>query len=629
MADIKKVIDIGVNTKDAKSSVNDLNDSLKNTKKLETEITQESGNMGKGFSSFGDIVDNVSGGAVSSFKGMLSGVRSLSVGFKGLRGAIIATGLGALALVVITVIQYFSKFDAGIKLVSQAMAALTGVVTGIINNFNKLLSGDIIGFFRGVGTEIENNVSAAGRLADALIRLQEIQTTLKTTNAALNVELKQQQLTLSDSTSAYEDRIEAQKEVNRITQELIQNSRLEAEAEREAIQAKIDGASTESELRDAKEEMAAVQAELITLEGNLRLERQKADIELRKIEEDERKRVEAVRNEKIKEAEAKAARTQKEIDDEIKRVENLSKIEQKYLEESENLKAKDASARLELDRQRAKDEIDLLQATQEEKNALLLAMNEKFDLQQQEIEDNKNALELERETARLQNLENLRREIREAIEEENAETEFEKEELKLERERDKLLLELETLEASESEKAAIRDRYAKKIDDAQEKYAESEKKRQKALNKAKVSMVMDAVGAVANALGEESGMSKGVAIAQALWNTYQGISAGVAMGIPAGIPSIVAAGAIGFKSVKDILSTKPEGVKSSGGSGGGAGGGGSPSPSFNVISDNKDTVMDELEAQRSDEPMKAYVVGSEVTTQQALDRNRVKDGKYI
>ena len=105
MADIKKVIDIDVDTKNAKSSVNDLNDSLKSTKKLETEITQESDNMGKGFSSFGDVVDKVSGGAVSSFKGMLSGVRGLSVGFKGLRGAIIATGIGALAIAVITVTQ--------------------------------------------------------------------------------------------------------------------------------------------------------------------------------------------------------------------------------------------------------------------------------------------------------------------------------------------------------------------------------------------------------------------------------------------------------------------------------------------------------------------------------------------
>lgn len=64
---------------------------------------------------------------------------------------------------------------------------------------------------------------------------------------------------------------------------------------------------------------------------------------------------------------------------------------------------------------------------------------------------------------------------------------------------------------------------------------------------------------------------------------------------------------------------------STGGSGGSAGGGGGAmqAPNFNVVGNNGINQLAQLQQQ----PVKAYVVGAEVTTQQALDRNRISTGQ--
>jgi hypothetical protein len=64
-------------------------------------------------------------------------------------------------------------------------------------------------------------------------------------------------------------------------------------------------------------------------------------------------------------------------------------------------------------------------------------------------------------------------------------------------------------------------------------------------------MVKDSLAAASAIFGE----NKAVAVAMALVNTYEGISAGVALGYPAAIPAVAAAAATGFAAVKNILKT--------------------------------------------------------------------------
>lgn len=139
----------------------------------------------------------------------------------------------------------------------------------------------------------------------------------------------------------------------------------------------------------------------------------------------------------------------------------------------------------------------------------------------------------------------------------------------------------------------------------------------------------------AEVLGKNTAVGKSMAVASALINTYQGITAELAtktvtpfeIGLKVANVAIIAA--TGFKAVKNILAVK---TPSGGGGGGGASAGGSmgaisaPSsaqPAVNVVGASSTNAIAQTIAQQGQQPIKAYVVANDVTTQQSLDRNIV------
>lgn len=148
---------------------------------------------------------------------------------------------------------------------------------------------------------------------------------------------------------------------------------------------------------------------------------------------------------------------------------------------------------------------------------------------------------------------------------------------------------------------------------------------EKVLNQQKIAMAMQTFSNIGSLFEQNSTEGKAFAVASALINTYQGITAELAtktatpfeFGIK--LANIATTAAIGFKSVKDILSTEV---------GGGAGDTSAPSatssaPSFNVVGVSGVNQLAQTLG-KPQEPMRAYVVSQDVTTQQALDRNIVK-----
>ena len=127
-------------------------------------------------------------------------------------------------------------------------------------------------------------------------------------------------------------------------------------------------------------------------------------------------------------------------------------------------------------------------------------------------------------------------------------------------------------------------------------------------------------------------VSKAANLAQAVISTYVAVNAALTAG---GNPAKLATGAqfieagvalaTGLASVAKIAKTKFEGGTNPSDGGGGGGGGlgsiGSMSPSFNVVGNSGFNQL----AQIQQTPMQAYVVSGEVTSAQALDRNRVKN----
>ena len=154
---------------------------------------------------------------------------------------------------------------------------------------------------------------------------------------------------------------------------------------------------------------------------------------------------------------------------------------------------------------------------------------------------------------------------------------------------------------------------------------EEELKRKQALEQSKFELTKGTLGNIQDALDENSEAGKAFAAAQALINTYQGITAELAtktatpfeFGLK--LVNIATTTAIGLKSVKDILSTNPKGVTSASG-GGASQTAQTPSPSFNLVSGSgTNQIAESIAGER--QPLRAYVVSGEMSTQQALDRS--------
>ena len=166
------------------------------------------------------------------------------------------------------------------------------------------------------------------------------------------------------------------------------------------------------------------------------------------------------------------------------------------------------------------------------------------------------------------------------------------------------------------------------ITDQEDKNRKQSLAEEELLQKQKLAIAGDALGAVSELLGENSKAGKAAAIAQAIINSYLGFTE--VLKTPTTIPepfgsiqkAVSAAGilASGLKTVKQIASTQIPG-----GGGGSAPSASAPSaPAFNVVGASPENQLAEVLGDQQKQPVKAYVVSDEVTNAQAMDRKIVK-----
>lgn len=153
------------------------------------------------------------------------------------------------------------------------------------------------------------------------------------------------------------------------------------------------------------------------------------------------------------------------------------------------------------------------------------------------------------------------------------------------------------------------------------------------LRKARLMETANVMGQVSELIGKDTIAGKALAISQAIINTYLGASEALKQkstlpspfDVVAKVANVATIIATGLKTVKAISSVK---VGARGGGGGSAPSMGGLSttvqqPQFNVAGDaGVNQIASTLANQK---PIKAYVVGKEVSTQQSLDRNIVKN----
>jgi len=446
----------------------------------------------------------------------------------------------------------------------------------IKNNIGEA-AGSIVDFGSKAIDEISKvNVSAAkaqaDRLTEARKAAQLAQVEIQGLIEKYDREAEIQRQIRDDERLSINDRIKANDELNKILEKQLQeqlklaNERVNA-AELE-ISATGDRIENEVALKEAKNEVAAIEAQITGFQSEQRVN--------------------------------EAALQQERIDNlEELRLIGKSEVE-RQIAESEN----------ELERQ--KRQIERTVEDEKEKFRLLRAAEKEHNERVAEIENEETQKELER----IKQKEALLREF------EN-ETAIQK----LEREEAENIAELERLEGTEAEKQRIREFYSKKRDELEKKSREQQAEEEKANLDLILTLTANSFSQLTAVLGEQSKAGKAFAVAEALINTFKGITAGLGLGFPFSIPAVAFAAKTGFAAVKNILSTKPS---SSGGSVGGAASSASAStsaasqvqaPQFNVVGDAGTNQIASTLNEQNENPARAYVVSREMSSQQELDRN--------
>ena len=199
----------------------------------------------------------------------------------------------------------------------------------------------------------------------------------------------------------------------------------------------------------------------------------------------------------------------------------------------------------------------------------------------------------------------------------------------IEREVSDATMRKELLLAVEKEYQASLDDIQVQKDEAAEKQRQEDFAREQAITSAKIDLAGQALGALQGLAKEGSAASKAIAVGQVVLDAYKAIQATFANasanpasilfpGYPAVMAGITAVTAFG--NVKKILSVDETGktAPSVGGSGGGRG---AKPPAFNIVGAAPENQLAETIGQKEQQPVKAFVVSNEVSSQQELDRN--------
>jgi hypothetical protein len=200
-----------VETDAAENSVDGLNKGI--------ETTEDSTN------SLSESLDSMTGGAISGFKKMVSGVQRGVMAMKTLKGAIIATGIGALVIAVGTLYTFFTRNQQGADKLNQIFKTVGATIDVLIDRIGTFGSGlweilngnfdkglDILkGSFAGVGDEILRESKAALDLEKAFQALEKRKINFIVTEKKLQAEIEAASLASEQTTNglkAQQDAIE-------------------------------------------------------------------------------------------------------------------------------------------------------------------------------------------------------------------------------------------------------------------------------------------------------------------------------------------------------------------------------------------------------------------------------------
>ena len=610
----------------------DLNDRIKKTKerlvdekialkkvnkdrKVANETLKESTANAKDYSGVLGIIDQKTGGAISGFTNLTKTVGGATKGFNFLKIAIIGTGIGALLIAITAVTAAFTSSEEGQNKFAKILAVI-GSVTGnlvtlmsdlgekiiwvfeepqqAIKDFAKLIKDNIINRFNG----LMELIPALGKAITLLFSGEFSEAGKVAANAVGKVAL------------GVEDIVGKTQAAISATKEFIK------EIEREG---KIAAG------------IADQRATADKLERSLLIERANANRNRAELLE------QAVNKEKFNLQERIAFLTEAgRIEDEITAKEIIAAQLRLTAKQQENALANSTKEDL-LEEAQLKANLINLETAKLTKAKLVTSQINALRIQTNaEIAAEVEAARLKKEEEdaadqlKLDELATLKKQIRDA----EVITEDERRALEVEKitEHYNKLIELARLASIDT--VALENAKAAQINAINAIGTDNAIAWEDMTAEGKLAIVGGMLAQSAELVDKQSAAGKAIAVATTGINTAMGIVQALA-NLPPPVSYIAAGltGAIGLMNTQKIISTKMPSAKGTGSVSGGGGGGSLPSlppapPSFNIVGQSETNQLAGAIGDNVQQPVQAFVVSSDVTSAQELDRNII-DGASI
>ena len=547
-----------------------LKDVTKEQKKANQTVKEATDNQAE-YSGVLGLVDNQLGGAISKMTGITKAVGGATKGFKLMRIAIIGTGIGALVIALTSLGAAFTASEEGQNKFTKMMntiSVVTGNVVDILANLGE-------GIFA-IGKAMVK--LASGDLAGASAAWGEMKENInEVTDSIKNFgEETQKEIGIMSKLSdarAYADKLERKLIIERAEADRKRADLLEKAVDKEKynLQERIEflneAAQVEEDITNKEIEAARIRFET-KAEQNKLSKSTKEDLN-----------EEAELQARLIELETAKLRKAKLVTTQISALRKEARAEQKAADDEEKKKIE--------------EEIALAASNEEKRLAAIKAITDKYKLEEQKTEVEK--LEIEKE---------------------------------------KRLKELDDLNAHFIQKAAIAKFYDEKISAEKDKInitsTDNSIKFSELETEAKLQIVGNMLSQSASLVDEQSAAGKAIAIATTGINTTMGVMQAIA-NLPPPVSYIAAgiSGAMGLMNVQKIISTP---IPSASGRGNIGGGGSTPSmasipsapPSFNVVGTSGTNQLADAIGGQEQQPVQAFVVASDVSTAQELDRNIIE-----
>ena len=582
------------------------------------EIGQLNKNLEKteeGIQGIEDAGDKMTGGLVSGFKAAKKGVTGMIAGLKTMKGAIIATGLGAFVVVVTSLVQAFTSTEEGQNQLAKGMAVLGAVV--------DVFTDRLAAFGRGLISLFTDPVETIKGMAQAIEdfvmkKVDEVIESLGFLGSAIS------KVFSGDFSGAMEDATKGVVGLVRATNPLVMVTEALVKGTKDLIVEITKEGKIAAQIADQRATAEKLDRQLLV--DRAKANRDRADL-LEKAVNKEKFTV-TERIEFLKEA--------GKLEDEITAKEIQAAELRLNAQIAENALGDSNKEALEKEAQ-LKAELINLETAKLTKAKLVTsqisALNQQEAAEKKAITDKEKA---DKETADQKAIDDaktlfdLKKQIRDA----EAVSEDERRALEIQKTIDHYdnLIALAKAQGLATEgllkaKAAAVAKFSEDESKVQVKWADMSQEE-------KLKLAKDGLNNMATILGEESAAGKAAAIASATISTFE--SAQSSYNSLAGIPIIgpvlgaAAAGAAivsGMAQVKAITSTK---LPTLGGKTPPAVSGGSSSapplpkpPSFNTVGASDTNQLASAIGQQEQQPVQAYVVSNDVTTAQSLERNIV------